>query len=104
MQCFGTEVRRGDDPLWWVKVWKQSADRALAEDMSVLVDDVRFLNEATAVRECGGLIVRLIRTDIDDTGSHVSEVEMDKIVADVTIETAKGDFDSLYRDLERILR
>lgn len=98
MQEYGTEVRRHDDPKYWVKKWING----IPENNNVVVDDVRFINEAKAVSYRGGVLVRLKRDDITDGGDHASEVEQDKIVADFTIICGKGQHDILYRKLDSI--
>lgn len=99
LQNYGTEVRRRDDENYWAKQWKSKAYSELLRGNSVVVDDVRFLNEAEAVRELGGIIVRLTRPDITTTGSHQSELEMDAIVPDHVIETQPGDLAALKEAL-----
>lgn len=100
MQDYGTGVRRGDDPDYWVKLWKEMV-RMTGGD--VVVDDVRFLNEAAAVKELGGIIIRINRIDMEQDGdTHQSEVEMDQIVADHTINVMTGDFETLYAELDKI--
>ena len=104
MQNYGTEVRRGDDPDYWVMQWKLALVELLQEDETiVVVDDVRFKNEAEAVRAHGGIIIRLNRTDMESTDGHVSETEQDTIVADYTIETGAGMQDELARKLYEIV-
>ena len=99
LQNYGTEVRRRDDPEYWVKRWKESLP-----DGNVLVDDVRFLNEAKAVRDAGGIVVRIVRADMESTDTHASETEMDLIVPDYTIETTTGDFEGMRAQLDAILK
>lgn len=99
MQNYGTEVRRGDDPDYWVKKWaKNSYGHA-----KIVCDDVRFLNEASKVKERGGIIIRLTRPDMPTGGTHRSETEQLEIVADHTIECEAGDFEKLYRELDKIV-
>lgn len=104
MQNYGTEVRRGDDPDYWVMQWKMALVDLLKEDETIIVvDDVRFKNEAEAVRAYGGIIIRLNRTDMESTDGHVSETEQDTITADYTIETGAGMQDELARKLYEIV-
>jgi adenylate kinase family enzyme len=95
LQEYGTEVRRCDNPNYWVDKWLATA----GEYPNVVVDDVRFLNEAKAVKDMGGTIVRIVRNDIVSTDSHSSETEMEQILVDHTIVVNKGDFEGLYRAL-----
>lgn len=101
LQCYGTEVRRGDDTDYWIKQWIKAVAGA---PYDVLADDVRFLNEAQAVRDMGGVVIRIIREDqVFDAGFHQSEIEMDSIVPDYTVTSKTGDHEGLYRQLDDIL-
>ncbi|ABM28071.1 deoxynucleotide monophosphate kinase family protein [Nitratidesulfovibrio vulgaris] len=57
MQWWGTDVRRKQDPLYWIKAMEQRLDEA--EGM-VIVDDVRFPNEAASILGRGGRLVRIM--------------------------------------------
>lgn len=78
MQHWGTEFRRAADPLHWIKhvdYWVQHQRRHQARD--VVVTDVRFQNEAQALRNMGGRIVQVHRPGAaplgTDTAAHISE-------------------------------
>ena len=101
MQNYGTEVRRGDDPDYWVKKWKEQADELAG---NIVVDDVRFINEAKAVTDNGGIIVRVSRPDRTEKGySHKSETEQNDIEPDFTIISSTGDLAGLYREIENVI-
>ena len=56
--------------------------------VGVVIPDVRFKNEADAIRRAGGKIWRIIRPGAGlggDAGKHASETEQDGIEADLTI-------------------
>jgi hypothetical protein len=60
MQWLGTEWGRnlfGDD--FWVNIWREQATNALKSGRPVVVDDLRFANEAAAVRALNGKIVKI---------------------------------------------
>jgi hypothetical protein len=99
MQNYGTEVRRGDDPDYWVKEWAKNS----YGHSEIVCDDVRFLNEADKVKQRGGIIIRLTRPDLPTGGDHKSETEQLQIEADYTIECEAGDYDHLYRELDKIV-
>ena len=63
LQYIGTDVRRQQDPDWWVNISLRSALDVLAEGRSVFFTDTRFPNEAEAVRDIGFTVVRLDITD-----------------------------------------
>lgn len=85
MQTLGTEWGRkmiGED--LWVRLWRasiESLDR-------VVVDDVRFANEAQAVRDAGGVVIR-VTTIADLAGGGGHESERQEFEADYTIFNAK---------------
>jgi len=99
MVNYGTDVRRKDDPDYWTRQWVKNL-----VTQKTVADDVRFLNEAAAVKLEGGIIIRLTRSDIPTGGDHASETEQLEIVADHTIECDPGDHESLYRALDDIIK
>jgi len=99
MVNYGTDVRRKDNPNYWTGQWGQ----ALCPEQNTVADDVRFINEAEAIKREGGIIIRLVRSDILTGGTHVSETEQLEIVADHTIECDTGDHAALYRALDDII-
>lgn len=82
MQNYGTDVRRKDEENYWTDRW---LDRVRYMDTNIVVDDVRFINEAEAVRLVDGIIIRIERPGLTNQDTHVSELEMDEIEADITI-------------------
>jgi hypothetical protein len=103
LQNYGTEVRRRDNPNYWVNRWKARAQHLIEQGQNVVVDDVRFLNEANAVMALGGTVIRITRPDITTGGTHASEQEMLQIEVDLIINTKQGDFDSLYNYIDGIV-
>lgn len=63
LQYWGTEVRRNQDSEYWVKKCIQSSYRQISEGKSVYITDVRFPNEADAVLNAFGNVVRI---DVSD--------------------------------------
>lgn len=72
LQEYGSDVRRHDQPDYWVERWWE---RSLNVDR-VVVPDVRFENEAKAVLARGGLLWRVERPGTSE-GDHASETMMD---------------------------
>ena len=104
MQNYGTNVRRRDKDSYWVDEWKDEIEyMVVSGSEGVTVDDCRFLNEAEAVKQGDGIIIRLVRTDMTHTDTHQSETEMDSIVPDFTIVCNGGDEDNLYTKLDEIM-
>ncbi|QWY83235.1 deoxynucleotide monophosphate kinase protein [Rhizobium phage RHph_X2_25] len=98
MQTLGTEWGRkcmGED--FWVRIWRL---RAAMVGGRVVVDDCRFPNEAQAIRELGGMIVKLEgRGGI--AGSHASEAGCGQ--HDVVV-TNDGCVTELYAAVEQEVR
>lgn len=69
--------------------------------------DVRFLNEAKAIRELGGEIWRVMKSGGPGTdgssAAGVSETEMDGIVPDRTLEAAHGQIPHLLSQVDGLL-
>ena len=99
MQNYGTEVRRGDSNSYWTQKWKESA----VSSMNIVVDDVRFINEAQAVRDFGGILVRLERPDIISGGTHSSELEHLQIEPDHILICNQGEHELLYKAIDDIV-
>ena len=100
MHNYGTELRRGDDPDYWVRRWAENL-----HDSNYVVDDVRFLNEAHAIRDRQGVIIRIVRHDQDDSNDqHVSEQEQNQIKADFTIYASTGNHTSLYKQIDDVIQ
>lgn len=93
MQLLGTEFGRNlIGPNVWVDAWRDGLGESAAEhfgDIFAVADDVRFENEAAAIRAEGGIVVRVGRAGAGSaTGAaHASEAG---VVADVTL-TNDGD-------------
>jgi hypothetical protein len=86
MQTLGTEWGRGCiDPDLWVRLAMLRADRLRAAGTPVVVDDMRFPNEAAAIRAAGGLLVKVIRPGVDLPAGHASEGALDAQQFDLVI-------------------
>lgn len=82
MQTLGTEWGRaliGKD--FWINAFKMRCQQF----PNVVCDDVRFENEAQAIRDLGGVLVRITRPDNVIDASHPSEQEIGLIKCDHTI-------------------
>jgi len=70
LQEHGTELRRAEDPEYWIKAWKREV--LTAGKRLIVAADVRFENELDAVRSLGGWTI-LVRRPGFEGDSHVSE-------------------------------
>lgn len=82
MQVVGTDMFRKHFPEVWIKAFQRIC---LHHGVNVVVADVRFLNEANAIKELGGWVVRVDR-GLHAVDPHPSEMEMDLIEPDLTIQ------------------
>lgn len=74
LRTLGTEWGRDCiHPEVWLRCW----EGRLNADRLTVVDDVRFLNEAEAVRRHGGIMVRVVRPGFDADAQHRSEGGLD---------------------------
>lgn len=90
LQEWGTELRRNEDPNYWINLWAAKVERAFDQGKSVAAPDTRFHNEYEAVKSMfGGKFVRTIRPG-SQGGDHASETELDGAPADHTFFNSKG--------------
>jgi LmbE family N-acetylglucosaminyl deacetylase len=77
LQWWGTDYRRKQDPDYWVK--KLMAKLDAWQPDAVLITDVRFPNEADAIKAAGGVLVKVVRTSEPDfvVNEHPSESALD---------------------------
>lgn len=100
LQIFGTEIMQEkiydvipelDIPKrkFWCERFRQEYKRLTKFGVKhFLIDDLRFPHEAETIKELGGIIVRINRTDLEESeDNHASEQEMDEIEQDFTVVT-----------------
>lgn len=111
LQFWATEVRRNQDPLYWVKpVLQRTIDRG-ARGISTQITDVRFFTEAWGVIDAGGWTIRLDVSEAEQrrrvlerdgieikesTKAHSSETELDGF-ADFAVRIQTDDYSSVER-------
>lgn len=79
-------------------IWLDATLGDLDPDDRVVVTDVRFRNEASAISDAGGIIVRITRPGVGPANDHVSEVDLDDWGFDATI-TNDGTIADLRRKI-----
>lgn len=78
LQTLGTEWGRACvHPDVWLRCWEVQASALLADGLSVVVDDVRFTNEAQLVEQLGGEMWLIHRPGAQPGPSHASEGGLD---------------------------
>jgi hypothetical protein len=94
MQTIGTEWGRNCvHPNLWVLAWQH----LLPKNRDVVVDDVRFQNEAKIIRDLGGILIQIDRPGTGPLAAHASEQQ--GIKGDIIIQNDRG-LDDLYTDLD----
>jgi len=80
MQLLGTEFARN---MLSEDIWVTAMKRRISPGMKVVIDDVRFENEARFIRDTGGSVVEVRRTRLDENAdTHVSEAGISKDLID----------------------
>ena len=78
MQTLGTEYgRQCVHPEVWLMCWERTAQQKLDAGIPVVVDDIRFPNEAALVRRLGGQLWRIERPGTLRSTEHASEGSLD---------------------------
>lgn len=91
LQRMGTEVGRG---LFGENFWVEQAMKKIYP--YTVFTDVRFPNEAEAVREAGGLVIRINRDGTGPVNDHPSETALDDYRFDAYIRN-DGSIPDLHR-------
>jgi len=100
LQHLGVIVRDYDPNFWVNYVMKQMKKLEKQGEQKFVITDVRFKNEAEAIKAQEGMLVRVVRdTGIED--GHVSEVELDEYKFDATIDN-NGDYDELFQKVDKL--
>lgn len=99
MQRLGTEVGRemfGDD--FWVK----AAINRIPDGAKVVFADVRFPNEANAIRALGGGIWRVERGGVGPANDHTSENSMNDYLFDTEVKNF-GTLEELHKTVDNLV-
>jgi hypothetical protein len=107
LQRVGTEcMRQGYDPDIWINSLKRRI-MAAKKDTRWVVADVRFPNEANAIKEWGGTVIRIDRPQAGASGGisqHASEVSLEGFDAwDYVLEN-NGSVDDLFEKINKIMQ
>ncbi len=102
LQKAGTEYGRGvfgDD--MWVKALKRKIDQNTTYNYAI--SDVRYKNEADAIKSWGGVVVRIDRNIVGTNSQHISEVDLvDYIGWDAVLDN-NGTKEALYHQLDLLV-
>jgi len=91
LQKLGTAVRKEIDPEFWVKALFNTYQNG-----NIIIADVRFPNEAEAVKARGGKLIRIERPGAG-AGNHISETALDDYKGwDIVIDNV-GTLEDLFK-------
>lgn len=86
MQKFGTDfVRDMIDPNFWI--WRMTQMISEHSDRNIVIDDVRFENEAQLIRDLGGTVIHLTREfeSPSKQSGHISENSLKEKSHDIIV-------------------
>lgn len=102
LQRYGTEAHRD---IFGTDFWVDQVSLSDHVGRIVMVTDVRFPNEARAVKAAGGQVVRVLGPEAE-SDDHASEIPLEAELVDVTVynRVRDDDFRSLDYRVARLLR
>lgn len=89
LQHFGSEFMRSVNDSIWI-----DCTLANAGAFNLIISDVRFPNEAKAIKDRGGIIIKVVRDGIESNDTHCSETSINEIIPDFIVHN-----DSSMQDL-----
>lgn len=100
LQRLGTDVGRKllDD-----NIWVDATLASLKTGVDYVITDARFTNEAQAIIDNGGLMVRVEREGTGPVNDHPSETALDDWFFDYTIQN-NGTIEELNDKVDRLIR
>ena len=98
LQILGTEIGRNIDKDIWVK----SLFREYNKDLDWIIPDVRFVNEAEAIKSRGGILIKVER-DTGYTDNHASEHALDNYTNFDYVIQNNGTIEELISKVKEIL-
>lgn len=104
MQHIGTEGFREVHKEVWAKYAVNDALQKITRGgyTHIIFDDLRFHEEANAVKTAGGIVVKITGGYTEPADTHESETTWSTIVSDRTIDNS-GPVEHLYRNLNLLL-
>lgn len=89
LQRLGDGVRQFE-PEFWLNAGMDTVRGKRAEAKPVVITDVRYPNEADAIRDAGGTLIRVVRPGADDGDTHASETALDDYPVGFLVENVGG--------------
>lgn len=109
-QYIGTEVfRDGMEKLipgiknnFWINTAMKKHYNLRGIGINTVISDVRFPNEVDRIRKEGGIVIKVMRSSLENSDNHASEIQIDEIVGDYQV-INDSDFNSLYDKIDTIV-
>ena len=98
LQLLGTECGR---QIIHPNIWVNSLFADYKKDSNWIITDVRFTNEAQAIKDKGGIIIRINRPLYRLDDQHPSETALDNYNFDYVIEN-EGNIDELVQKIKQL--
>jgi len=99
LQRFGTEVGR---EMFGENFWVDQAIKRIPDGSKVVFSDVRYPNEAEAIKNLGGKVWRVLRDGVGPANDHASEHALVDYYFDLHIDNS-GSLESLYDSIDTTL-
>lgn len=92
----------------WVYVLKRKITNELKKNPAAkfVITDVRFPNELQAIKELGGITIKIKRTSVSNNDEHESEILIDGLITDFVLQndgTKEDLFDQLSKKLDSMI-
>lgn len=105
MQWLGTEYGREmiRESVWVdvaLKQWRDMCEHT--PSARLVVTDIRFDNEADAIRQAGGTVVHIRRGSAQPVSAHASEAGVEMVTGDYEIDN-NGTLEQLYDEVDILL-
>ena len=105
LQTIGTDLCRntfGQDV--WIKRMKMEIEKKMSQKADIIVSDIRFPNEADAVKDMGGILIKITNPRIQTKkDGHISEKLIDQIKYDKLIVNDKETVEQYHKDIDNLL-
>lgn len=101
LQRLGTESIRSLDDQFWIRTAFARINALREAGTPVVVTDVRYPNEADAIRDAGGYLARIVRDLPADGDEHASEKSLDDYHENLRIPNngSRADFEYMANSL-----